>query len=107
MRTEDFIDKRPPLLNRIWRHLGLEPVDFDQPLPPKLARAQQRLPTDYYAWTRKMGAIEKRTTALLKALYAPYNLELRDMLAADCHSCGGGGDLEPACDDFLWANEVD
>ena len=107
VRTEDFINRRQPLLNRVWRHFGLRTIDFDAPLPHKMQRAQQRLPTDYWAWTSKHGPILKETTALLRSLYDPYNRELRDMLAADGLSCGGGGDLEPACDAFLWLKEVE
>lgn len=114
VRTEDFLDKRHALLNRIWRHLNVEPLDFDSgSLPPKLVRAQQRLPTDYWAWTKKKGPIHKATTAALQVLYGPYNQELRDMLAKEGTSCrGANGDVLamnslPPCDDFLFKNEVD
>lgn len=113
VRTEEFLDRRQPLLNRIWRHLGLEPVDLEASLPPKLVRAQQRLPTDYWAWTKSKGPIQKETSQLLAAFYLPFNRELREMLAAEGTSCrGAGGDVLamndlPPCDDFLWRNEVD
>lgn len=114
VRTEDFIDKRQPLLNRIWRHLGVEPLDFENgSVPPALVRVQRRLPTDYWTWTKQKGPILPETTLVLKELYRPFNQELRAMLAKEGTSCrGAAGDAlamndAPPCDVFLWEPEVD
>ena len=114
VRTEDFIDKRQPLLNRIWRHLGVEPLDFENgSVPPALVRVQRRLPTDYWTWTKHKGPILPETTLVLKELYRPFNQELREMLAKEGTSCrGAAGDAlamndAPPCDVFLWEPEVD
>ena len=107
VRTEDLLTMRRLTLSRVWRHLGVAPLAFDgnAPLPPRLERAEARLPADYIEWTQRQGPITAATTELLQALFRPFNRELRDMLAAApggsmLSTCGGAD--APSCDAFLF-----
>lgn len=109
VRTEDLIDNRRPTLQRVWRHIGLTPLSFadETRIPPKLIKAEARLPSSYAKWTQGYGPILPETTELLNSLYKPFNRDLHDMLAADGYSCGdGANDGRPPCKAFLWEDVV-
>ena len=116
VRTEDLIDQRRLTLQRVWRHLGVPPLDWDAAdagtihLPARLRRAEARFPVSYGEWTKAQGPISPEATETLQALYAPHNRALRDMLAASGGpSCGGAAEAQgaPPCDAFLFEQAMD
>jgi hypothetical protein len=120
VRTEDVVDDRRSTLTRVWRHLGLPSLfESGREVPSRMSRAESRLPQDYRAWTQGYGPIKAETTELLRGLYAPLNLELRNMLRDAANpSCRGtlsdlkgtiaaAGGAPPVCDSFLWEATVD
>lgn len=110
IRTEDLLDNRRPTLARVWRHIGLAPLSFEDEsrLPLKLIKAEARLPTSYSTWTTSKGPILPETTELLRGLYAPFNRDLSAMLERDSYSCSTESiDGRPPCSAFLWEQEVD
>jgi len=87
IRIEDFIEheRRADVLQRAWLHLGLGRAD---PSQKHFRDELQAKPREYAEWDEsRNGGSFPATEAALHELYAPFNEELRDMLAADGTSC--------------------
>ena len=130
LRTEDLMGTRAgrrAVLVRVWAHIGLTPLPLKagaaawanysggsvsdhgvggghvEEVARNLARVEGRhFRESYTDFTARKGPVSAETRQVLQRLYAPFNAELREMLARDGTSCRTAVD----CDRFLWRDEV-